>query len=152
MLSLIIIPLLTGMGYANCGNDNGNGNGCSGDTGPQGPAGPQGNSGVNGTNGTNGNNGTPGTAGTNGVNGKDGATDHAALLVLDTAVRLYDGKYVQWQLFNVYSLNRHNAHDIGEEIQNSRNFMFGTRIVLKLGSSYEEREIAKLRKELLGRP
>ena len=36
LLSLVV---LTGPAFANCGNDNGNGNGCSGNTGPQGPAG-----------------------------------------------------------------------------------------------------------------
>ncbi len=124
--------------WGNCGNDNGNGNGCSGQEGPQGPAG---HDGLNGTNGSNGQNGTNGK---NGVNGSDSANT-GVLLVADTAVRLYDGKYTQVQIFNVYAFSRNQGDNV---VGAGHNDMFGMRFVFKLGSSYEEREIARLRKQL----
>lgn len=48
-------------------------------------------------------------------------------MLVDTAVRVYDGKRVSVEAFNSFDA----AH--------SQEFAFGTRIVLKLGSSYEER-------------
>ncbi len=156
LVTLAILGLST-LGYANCGNDNGNGNGCSGNTGPQGPQGPQGPVGLNGTNGSNGANGSNGTNGANGsngtsgVNGKDGRNgtdaqvDRSAKLALDAAIRLYDGKYVQVQAFNIYLPSRKNNQDV---IGDGTNFMFGARVVFKLGRSYEERRIDELEKKL----
>jgi len=130
MLAMLLTALSTPL-WANCGNDNGNGNGCSGNEGPAGPAGQPGSNGLNGQDGA---------AGLNGSNGKDGAVgpraSEPAKLVIDAAIRLYDGKRVQWQLFDMYSLNRQHSHDV---LGSAHNFVFGTRVVLKLGSSYEER-------------
>src|SRR6267154_3294514 len=149
MMGLLFLPLHA---FANCGNDNGNGNGCSnnGAVGPQGPAGANGSNGTNGTNGNNGingANGASGTNGTNGTNGKDATTSfHGTSLVLDAAVRLYDGKRIQLQAFDTYVLGSHSGQDV---IGDGMNTTVGMRVVFKLGSSYEEREIAKLKK-LLG--
>lgn len=130
---------LTGMAYANCGNDNGNGNGCSGDVGPQGPAG------LKGTNGTNGVNGINGKNGVDGKNGTNAQIDDSAKLALDTAVRLYDGKRIQFQLFNIYQPSRKDKQDV---LGDGKNFMFGARIIVKLGSSYEERQNEELKHQL----
>lgn len=156
---LLVIASLASVASANCGNgnDNGNGNGCSGNTGPQGPAGPTGQNGSNGTNGLNGANGSNGTNGVNGANGtagKDGANGKDAQvnrhfaesnLVLDTAVRLYDGKRIQLQAFNVYALGRHQGDDI---FGDGHNMQYGMRVVVKLGKSYEERRIEELERKL----
>ncbi len=136
LLSMLLLGLTMPL-MANCGNDNGNGNGCSGN---------QGEPGLNGANGTNGIDGANGANGANGVNGKDGKNgsdaqvDNSAKFVLDTALRLYDGKRVQIQAFNTYMLNRKEDKDI---IGDGRNLTFGMRIVFKLGSSYEERLLEK---------
>ena len=116
--------------------------------GPQGNPGLNGSNGTNGTDGVNGTNGANGANGTNGTNGKDGVSpkvDNSAKLVVDAAVRLYDGKRVQLQLFDTYALDRQQGHDV---LGDGRNMMFGTRIVFKLGSSYEERELAKQSAEI----
>lgn len=161
LTAVITMFLLTGPAFANCGNDNGNGNGCNGgQQGPQGPQGPKGDKGDQGNPGHDGSNGHDGTNGSSGNAGKDGNTgakgdkgdpganakvDDSAKLVLDTAVRLYDGKRFQLQLFNVYGLDRRQSHDV---VGSGRNVMFGARIVLKLGTSYEERLLAKQQKEI----
>lgn len=148
LILLMAVMSLTGTAYANCGNGNGNGNGCSGEQGPQGPQGPAGQNGTNGTNGTNGANGTDGVNGTNGKDGRNGTdaqVDRSAMLALDAAVRLYDGKYVQLQAFNIYQPSRKQSQDV---LGDGRNFMFGARIVFKLGKSYEERRIDELEKKL----
>ncbi len=140
MKKLVMLGMLLGIGtfaYANCGNDNGNGQGCSNS---QGPTGPQGLAGLNGTDGTNGTNGVNGKDGKDGKNGSDAQVDNSAKLVLDTAIRLYDGKRVQVQAFNTYMLNRQESKDV---IGDGRNMTFGARIVFKLGSSYEERMLEK---------
>ncbi len=124
---LVAMLGLAGMSYANCGNDNGNGNGCSGNEGPAGPIGATGPQGTDGQAGAN---------GKDGRNGTDAQVDNHAKLVLDTAIRLYDGKRVQVQAFNVYQPSRVSGQDV---LGDGKNFMFGARIVLKLGSSYEER-------------
>lgn len=128
MLTALLMSL-TGLSYANCGNGpNDNGNGCSGNEGPQGPAG------LNGTNGK------------DGANGKDAQVNRhfsESNLVADTAVRLYDGKRVQWQAFNTYAFGRHHSDDV---FGDGHNMQYGVRFVYKLGSSYEERRIAELEK------
>ncbi len=139
IMMVMVLMSLTGMSYANCGNDNGNGNGCSGNVGPQGPQGP---SGQDGLNGTNGNNGTNGKDGRNGVDGKNAST--RVMPVLDTALRIYDGRFVQLQAFNVLRLADHNKR----ALEGSTEFMAGARVVFKLGQSYEERRIDALEKKL----
>lgn len=92
-LLVIVVFGLCGNSYANCGNGNNNGNGCSGGddpvviVGPQGPIGPQGptgpvgplgpkgdqgTQGVQGPEGQDGTNGVDGANGSNGINGSDG--------------------------------------------------------------------------------
>lgn len=142
LIMLLAMMSLAGVASANCGNGNGNGNGC---TGPQGPQGPAGQDGLNGTNGTNGTNGVDGVNGKDGRDGTDAQVDRSAMLALDTAVRLYDGKYIQLQAFNIYQPSRKQSQDV---IGDGRNFMFGARVVFKLGKSYEERRIDELEKKL----
>lgn len=153
LLTLMVMMSLTGVVFANCGNDNGNGNGCSGQQGPKGDKGDTGPAGLNGSDGKDGQsikgdagqNGENGAAGKDGRNGTDAQVDRSAKLVLDTAVRLYDGKYVQLQAFNVYQLSRKHSQDV---IGDGNNFMFGARVVFKLGRSYEERRLDELEKKL----
>lgn len=142
-LVLILAVILTAsLASANCGNDNGNGNGCSGNVGPRGP---QGQPGLNGSDGTNGINGTNGTNGTNGINGTNGRDADAKIMpVLDAALRLYDGKYVQLQAFNVWHLSDKNSRALAGTTE----FMAGARVVLKIGKSYEERRLDALEHKL----
>jgi len=109
VLFVAMLLSMTGMAYANCGNDNGNGNGCSGNTGPQGPAGNNGLNGTNGTNGTDGINGTNGSNGTNGASGKDGANGRdsstKATFIAGVSLRLFDTRLVSMSLFDDYALN-----------------------------------------------
>jgi hypothetical protein len=143
LLSALAMPL-----YANCGNDNGNGNGCSGETGPQGPAGPTGPQGTPGTNGNNGTNGANGATGATGAQGPKGeAYSPRAAMLGGIAIRLFDTKRVSLFAFDDYQFDPLPGHDlIGSGAHNNS---YGARLVFKLGSSYEEREIAKLKK-LLG--
>ncbi len=120
---------------ANCGNDNGNGNGCSGNTGPQGPAG------LNGTNGKDGLNGVQGVAGPDKLDPR--MTE--ARFGIDTAVRLLDTKHFQVQAYNVYSPSMHDKEDV---IGDGRNLQYGVRLVFKLGRSWEEELIDKQAKQL----
>jgi len=137
LLAVIIGSACAMYAQANCGNDKDVGNGCSGGTGPQGP---QGNPGANGANGTNGSNGQ------NGKDGKDASTQFlGANLVGDFAVRLYDGKRIQLQAFDTYIFGSTPGSDV---FGNGQNMMIGGRVVLKLGSSYEEHELEKLRREI----
>ncbi len=160
MKKLFVVLAVLGMvspAFANCGNDNGNGNGCSNDgtpgpqgpTGPQGPVGSTGANGNNGLSGSNGTNGVDGKDGKNGTNGKDGRDTSYSFrgtdLTLDAAVRLLDTQYVQLQAYNVYVFGSHPGDDV---FGNGHNSTIGARILIKLGSSYEEREIARLRKQL----
>lgn len=139
------------------GHKHGHHNGHHNHNGTNGTNGLNGTDGLNGTNGTNGINGLSGMSGSNGVDGKDGTSgkdgkdgvnatvDDSAKLVLDTAIRLYDGKRFQWQVFNVYSLNRVADHDV---IGDGRNMMFGARVIFKLGKSYEEQRIEEQDKKI----
>jgi hypothetical protein len=140
----MVLVLGVSVAQANCGNDNGNGNGCSDIVGPQGPAGTNGTNGINGVDGVNGSNGTNGINGKDGTNGKDLRAPGAAL-VIDAAVRLYDGKRIQVQAFNTYQLDRRPQHDV---LGGGTNMMFGARVVFKLGSSYEERVLAAQEKRI----
>lgn len=136
---LAVITFVAGPIYANCGNGNGNGNGCSGEQGPAGPTGPQG---LPGNDGQNGDNGIDGKDGSSGQDGKSAGT--RVMPVLDTAVRIYDGKYIQLQAFNVLRFADHNKRALG----GSTEFMAGARIVFKLGKSHEERMLEKQQREI----
>lgn len=105
--------------------------GTSGTTGIQGQAGKTGAQGATGTNGVN---------GTNGINGTNAAVDDSAKLVGDVALRLYDGKRVQLQLFDAYGFSF--------QTNEGKNMMYGMRVVFKLGKSYEERQLEKLQKQV----
>lgn len=160
----ILLFAIPAMSLANCGNDNGNGNGCSGDgtvgsqgptgaTGPQGSQGTPGVNGSNGTNGTNGANGSTGVAGAAGKNGAQGPIGSSAVdprmtearLGIDTAVRLYDSKRFQLQVYNIYSPSLHSSEDV---VGDGRNLQFGVRMIFKLGTSYEERQNNSLKAQL----
>src|SRR4029077_15050760 len=152
-LSLAVVSL-----HANATNEgNGGGNGGPEDNGGvQGPAGPQGPQGLPGQPGTPGNNGINGQPGKDsivpGANGKDGSNADTRTnywrgtdLVGDFALRLYDGKRVQVQIFDVYAFGSEPSQDV---VGAGRNLMVGGRIVFKLGKSYEESELEKLKKEI----
>lgn len=143
----MLVVWLSGLGYANCGNGNGNGNGCGDDgtSGPQGPAGPAGPQGSVGTTGAMGQAGVNGTNGKDGKDGRDMTMQHEHAAVIDAAIRLYDGKRVQLQVFDTYRIGAKPSQDL---IGAGYNMMLGARVVFKLGTSYEEREIARLRKQL----
>jgi hypothetical protein len=115
--------------------------GIQGPIGPQGPMGPIGPKGTTGTNGSNGVNGASGTNGTNGKNGAMGAPGTSANMSTDTSLgvglRIMDEKYASVMLYDKYSL------------RDTHNSEIGAMIMFKIGTSYEEREINKLKK-LLG--
>ena len=134
----IILALLLPFGsvaHANCGNNKNVGNGCGENIGPEGPQGPQGLPGV----------GEKGRDGKDGSNASVNEHYREFNLVADTAVRLYDGKHVQLQAFNVYAFGRHQGDDI---FGDGRNIMAGVRFVFKLGKSYEERLLEKQSKQI----
>lgn len=147
-----MVLMLAGVGYAGPCNP-GNAAFCNieGPQGPQGPAGLDGADGADGLNGTDGLNGLDGINGADGKdgldgrNGKDASLRVESKLLLDTAIRLYDGKYLQVQAFNAFSIGRHRGYDL---LRDGKNMFYGARVVFKLGSSYEERELQKLRKEI----
>ncbi len=136
--AILAVSLFVGLSQANCGNDNGNGNGCSGNTGPQGLPG------TNGTNGTNGVNGTNGLQGPQGPDHIDPRMTETRFGI-DTAVRLLDTKHFQLQAYNVFSPSMHDREDV---IGDGRNLQYGVRFVFKLGRSYEEEMIDKQAKQL----
>lgn len=125
-LMLAVMLSFPALGYAACNPDN-NGGTCN----EGGIPGPQGVAGANGV---------------DGINGRDGnSVSNKSVLVLDTAIRLIDTKYFQLQAFNVYNLARGNKQ---HSVENGSNYMYGARVVFKLGQSHEEREIQKLRDEI----
>lgn len=153
---VITMFILTGSVYANCGNgnENGNGNGCQGGQGSVGPQGPQGNPGQNGSNGNdgaNGSNGADGKDGNTGAKGDKGDTgasakvDDGAKLVVDAAIRLYDGRWLQLQLFNMYGLDQREHHDV---LGGGRNLVFGARLVFKPWKSHEERLLERQQRDI----
>ncbi len=132
MVALFLSSALVGPAFANCGNGpNDGGNGCNND----GPAGPQGQPGVAGQNGADGKDGAVGATGVQGPNHTDPRMTEARF-GCDTALRLYDGKRVQLQAYNIWSPSLHRSEDA---VGDGRNLQFGVRFVFKLGSSYEER-------------
>lgn len=128
LILLLAVPL-----WANCGNDNGNGNGCSGNGDTVGPVGPQGPSGNAGPQGNAGQNGKDGKDGLNAVDARPGAQ-----LVGELAIRLIDTKRWQVQAFDSYHFDDSPGHDL---VLDGSNAVYGMRLVLKLGSSHEERLI-----------
>ena len=132
--------------WASCNPDS-NGGTCNvgPEVGPQGPAGPQGSPGTNGNPGSNGQDGSNGTSGATGKQGPQGPGHidprmNEAKLGIDMAVRLYDGKRVQLQAYNIWSPSLHDKEDA---LGDGRNLMFGVRVVFKLGKSYEEEVLEK---------
>src|SRR5712671_5611746 len=100
--SLLILGLTVPL-WANCGNNNGNGNGCSGG----------GDSVTNITNVTNVTNVSNVSNTTN--NYTKQSVDPRMTetrLGFDTALRLYDGKRVQLQVYNIYSPSLHDKEDV----------------------------------------
>ncbi len=137
MKKLLMAAVLLGLSttlMANCGNNNGNGNGCSNNGGSTGPQGPQGSEGPQGLQGV------KGLQGIQGVQGPDHIDPrmNEAKFGVDTAIRLYDSKRFQWQVYNIYSPSTHDKEDV---FGDGRNLQFGARVVFKLGSSYEERRL-----------
>jgi hypothetical protein len=124
ILAASLIYGLSGMAHANCGNGNGQGNGCNGgQAGPQGPAGPQ---------------GSPGSPGKDGV---DASSHYTGTDVVEgVVVRLFDTKRVQVQAFDDYVFDTVSNRDITTTGHNST---VGARLMFKLGSSWEEELIAK---------
>lgn len=104
------------------GNHNNHGNQCN--VCPAGPTGPQGVPGI----------GVPGAAGRDGHDGKDAESHTRVIAGVD--VRLLDYQHLSLHAFNDYN------------VRDGRNDSIGARIVIKLGESYEEREMAKMKKQI----
>lgn len=104
-------------------------NGAPGSDGQAGPAGTNGQVGADGAAGSAGASGAPGTAGTN---GSDANTDNSLFWGVGTDVRWYDAKY--WGLHTTYT------HDFNH----GQNAVFGI-IAVKIGKSYEEKEMEQLK-------
>ena len=135
LMTMAIVVLGTGAAWANCGNGPvGAGNGCNGG----------GNTTVtnvtNITNVNNVNNVTNTGVVNNLTDNKIDPRMNEAKFGIDTALRLYDGKRVQLQAYNVWSPSMHSSEDV---IGDGRNLQYGIRFVFKIGSSYEERLLAK---------
>ena len=123
-MPLVLLGLSTPL-HANCDADDN----CTPVAGPQGPIGPTGPKGNNGTNGTNGANGKQGVQG---VAGQD-LTEETHYGV-EGAIRLYDRKYVQLQVFDAWSTEH--------------NLFIGGRVLIKIGKSYEETLIENLQAQI----
>lgn len=117
---------------ANCGNGPaGAGNGCNGG------------GTTNVTNITNVTNNTTNVTNTGTVNNLSSPLDPRMTETrfgVDTALRIYDGKRVQLQAYNIFSPSMHDKEDL---VGDGRNLQYGIRFVFKLGSSYEERLLEK---------
>jgi Collagen triple helix repeat (20 copies) len=167
-LVFLTLMFITTGAYANCGNGGSNGEGCEsggtvGPTGPQGPAGINGTDGTNGANGHNGSNGSNGTSGTNGQTGAQGPTGTAgangtngingvdataqARLLGELDIRIIDTQHFSLYAFDSYHFNDQPGQDV---VLDGRNAFYGAKFVVKLGKSYEEREIDKLKELLYG--
>ena len=118
------------------GNCNGQTNqGPKGDTGDTGPQGPQGDKGDDGLAGADGKDGKDGV---NGQRGRDGVDSRrlAMPVVGEIAARLYDHRYFQLQGF------------YGYDFRNQVNHVAGARILLKIGTSWEERRLDLLQRRI----
>ena len=113
----------------NCGQTN---QGPKGDTGEQGPKGDKGDAGVAGSDGKD------GKAGVDGQRGRDGVDSRrlAMPVVGEIAARLYDHRYFQLQGF------------YGYDFRNQVNHVAGARILLKIGTSWEERRLDLLQRRI----
>jgi hypothetical protein len=100
----------------------------------------QGNDGADGAQGEQGIQGIQGQPGQQGTISRD-----KTVAVVDTAIRLYDGKRIQFQAFNTYAIGRQHGQDV---LKDGHNFMFGARIVYKLGASYEEKLLAEQNRKI----
>ncbi len=104
--------------------------------------GADGHDGVNGVNGQDGAKGETGNNGKDGLNGRDGrdASVPAIDPRLDVEIREFDSRH--WSMSSFASF--------GMQSGTSR-YIVGQKLVLKLGKSHEEKELDKLRKELMGK-
>ena|ERR1700676_4879687 len=103
-----------------------------------GPIGPKGAMGANGANGVTGAKGVAGNTGTTGAQGVAGTSANMSTdMSLGIGFRIADEKYASVVVYDKYSLRDTHNNEVG------------TMIMFKIGTSYEEREIAKLKK-LLG--
>lgn len=66
-------------------------------------------------------------------------------LGMDGAIRLLDTKRWQLQAYDIYQLDTDGSHDV---VGGGHNFMFGARVVFKLGKSYEEERLDAQKKEI----
>jgi hypothetical protein len=144
LLAISIIVVMVGMTQANCGNDKsvGNGYGCpekgdKGKDGKDGKAGPQGDVGPQGPSGNDGVNGNDGLDGKNGVDAKpSNDMEHRLSVNVGASVRWYDWKNVS--LLSGYKFDtNHQGHTVDALV-----------IQIKLGKSYEERQIDKLLQDI----
>lgn len=120
-------------------------NGVSGNNGADGKDGTKGDAGTVGKDGTNGKNGETGKDGTNGKDGKDGKAgpagidaniDHGLFVNIGLDVRWYDTKYVAFSSGYRHDLNHHD------------NTVDALIVHLKLGKSYEQRQLETLEKRI----
>lgn len=83
----------------------------------------------------------------NGNNGRDGVQDLSSVenglyesretkIGVEGVLRIYDAKKYTLELYDTY------------DAKHGKNFFFGGRITYKIGKSYEEREMVKLKKEI----
>lgn len=117
------------LAHANCGNDNGNGNGCSGQ---QGPAGPKGDTGAQGP---------VGAAGAIGPAGQsyDVSMSDRTDLILGAELRAYDSQYIQLKPF---------IDVVAQSTAGGNVVSLGMRVQFKLGKSYEEKRLEQFEREL----
>jgi hypothetical protein len=138
LVRLLVVCIL-GVSLAIIAKADGDEDGTSGPQGPQGIQGVQGPVGPAGIAGQPGASGKAGATGAQGTMGPQGPTRDASAVDprLDVEVREYDAK--RWALSSYASF--------GMQASTSR-YVVGQRLTVKLGQSYEQREIAKLRKAL----
>lgn len=119
------------MSYSNCGNSNGNGNGCSnGDTiGPPGLDGKDGKDGLNGTNGT------------NGIDGKDGL-DGSNSTSANPSVSV--GAEIVW--FEKGRVSIGSGYDY--DIRNKGHSINAARVSIRVGKSSTDMELEELRRQI----
>lgn len=140
LLTVVFAVALVGpsIAFAHGGGDDDGGSSCPTCTtcpvGATGAAGINGTNGTNGTNGINGINGVNGAAGINGQDGKDAETHTKLIGGVD--VRLLDYQHIAIHAFDDYNL------------RDGHNDSIGARVVVKLGQSWEERQMAIMQKQI----
>lgn len=134
-----------GVAGANGVNGQDGTNGANGSDGVSGKDGQKGDTGSTGKDGINGKNGTTGKDGTAGKDGKDGKAgpagidaniDHSLFVNVGVDVRWYDTKYVAFSSGYRHDLNHHD------------NTVDALVVHLKLGKSYEQRQLEALEKRV----